>query len=141
MWSGLVNRVATAAKITSLACRRIVEAGARRAVGVGEVCMVQNIEEFGTELGGEAFLEFRFFDNGHIPVPVPQVAEAVTPRIADGSQRGRKEDRLAVGTHVAPNTVHHIELANVASNSVQTGGWRSLRVAGGGGNAGNAAAC
>ena len=103
--------------------------------------MVENIEELGAELSGEAFLEFRLLEDGDIPVPEPQVAEAVTPRIADGSQRGRKEDRLAVGTHVAPNTVHHIELANVASNSVQTGDWRSLRVAEGGGNAGYAALC
>jgi len=73
--------------------------------------MVENIEELGAELGGEAFLEFRLLEDGNIPVLEPQVAEAVTPRIADGSQRGRNEDRLAVRAYVTANTIESVHCA------------------------------
>ena len=127
--SRLVRRVTAAAEKTGLACRRIVEAGVCRPVGIGEVRMVEDIEKLGAELGGEAFLDFRFLDHGHIPVFETQVAEVVTPRIADGSQRGRNQDRLAVRAYVTADSVECVQLAHVASNRVQTGGRRTLWVA------------
>ena len=51
---------------------------------------------------------------------------------------GRNQDRLAIRTHVAANTIDYVVLANVASSRVQTSGGCFLRVVRGAGNANNA---
>ena len=59
--------------------------------------MVENIEKFGAELGGEAFLDFRFLHHRQIPVLETQVAEDIAPGIADSSQRWWSQSRVADG--------------------------------------------
>src|SRR6266481_9551717 len=57
--------------------------------------MVQNIEEFGPELGGEAFFEFQILHDRQIPILEAQIAEIVPARSTDGRVGRRDQDRVA----------------------------------------------
>jgi len=67
--------------------RRIISAGASGSIRVVEDCMVQNIEEFGPELCGEAFFEFHILHDRQIPVLESQVAEVRSGPSTDGPVR------------------------------------------------------
>jgi len=71
-----------------------MEAAVCRPIWVGEVHVVENIEELGAELGGEAFLEFEILDHRNIPILETRVAEDVTGCISNGSERRRNHDRI-----------------------------------------------
>src|SRR5712692_8811553 len=63
---------------------------------VGEVGWVKIIEKFRAELGRKALAEFPILGNGEIYVAETSVAENVAAHCAEGPERGRNHEGLAV---------------------------------------------
>lgn len=68
----------------------------RRPVRICNVGMVENIEEFKPELGGEPFVEFPALGHGQIHVPNPGVAEVIARRRAEGPRGRRNQNGFAL---------------------------------------------
>jgi len=63
---------------------------------IGDVWMIEEVEEFGAELGAETFVESPCLRDGEIPVTKTSVAEYVSPHGAKRTESRRQHQRAAI---------------------------------------------
>src|ERR1700730_6703490 len=92
--------------------------------------MVENIEEFGPELGGEPFSELPALGHGQIHVADTGVAEIVARRRAEGAQGRRNQSGITLkiatvlverGQRRRVNTARCIGTGSPGSRALSTG--------------------
>src|ERR1700730_6036556 len=67
------------------------------AIRIGEVGMVEDVEDFSPELGTEALAEMPVLRQREVHIAESRIGEGVAAHVAEGSQGWRNHDRAALG--------------------------------------------
>ncbi len=73
----------------------------RRAVRIGEVGVIENVERFDAELGLQTLSESKVLADGKIHVVEARIAEDISSHGTEGTERIGQQDGLAILTDIA----------------------------------------